>query len=578
MPSIIFTQKPKQCPSCGSKDIKIYNRSLNFWRCLYCGLLFRGVLQTESKLAELYKNAWSDSSKHKDQTGGISLNLARVYSQKLHSFLDLKNLKGLKILDFGAGRGDMLMALSEIGAEVYGIDPYGYEYLKNKNFKVFRDINEIPKGLLFDGIIANDVIEHLYYPRDTINALYDLLKAPGWIYIATPNVNSLNAKLLISYWRELYNPSHIYLFTPDCIEAIFSKLGIVQYKRLSWFIKYGGNPLQKIAHFLLQSFQLDGELRYILRKTSPQKKARSGCADKVGVVLINCNGARFTIPCIRSLLSGTLRPQKIIVVDNASTDGSDKEIPVCFPEIQLIRNKENMGFAAGNNVGIRELLNQGYEYIWVLNNDTELDADCLRKQYDFLESNPEIAGCCGKILYSDFREKIWYAGTELNRFALRVRSKGMLEMDDGRYDIPQKTLFITGCSMFVRSKVWQEVGDFYEEFFIYYEDFDWCLRAEKQNFIFWYLPEAIIYHKVSGTMGKTNERQTPLVTPPRVTYLMQRNHVFILKRFKSRFGFLIISTVLEIPRMLYYSIRLIFLKSFDNIIALWKGTYDGFFS
>jgi hypothetical protein len=132
--------------------------------------------------------------------------------------------------------------------------------------------------------------------------------------------------------------------------------------------------------------------------------------------------------------------------------------------------------------------------------------------------------------------------------------------------------------MFVRGRIWQKVGDFYEEFFIYYEDFDWCLRAEKQGVILWYLPEAIIYHKVSGTMGKTNERQTPLVTPPRVTYLMQRNHMFILKRFKSGFNFFFTSAVLEIPRMLYYSIRLMFSKSIDNTTALWKGTYDGFFS
>jgi len=266
------------------------------------------------------------------------------------------------------------------------------------------------------------------------------------------------------------------------------------------------------------------------------------------------------------------------VVDNASTDGSDKEITASFPDIRLIRNRVNVGFAEGNNIGIQELVKQGYGYVWVLNNDTELDVDCLKRQYDFLESNPYVAGCCGKILYSDFREKIWYAGTELNRFTLRVRSKGMLEKDDGRYDLPQKTLFITGCSMFVRGKVWQTVGNFYEKFFIYYEDFDWCLRAEKQNFDFWYFPEAVVYHKVSATMGRTNERQTPLVTPSKVTYLMQRNHIFILKRFKHKFSFLFIFAVLEIPRIILYSMQLLFLRRFNNILALWKGTYNGLFN
>ena len=571
------TQSPKQCPLCGRGDLEAYNSSLYFWKCLDCGLLFKSIMPAESTLDELYIKAWTDSLKYKGQTGGTSLELAKAYSQKLAASLDLKNFAGLKILDFGAGRGDMLIALSKLGAEVYGIDPYGYQHLKNNNFKAFRDIKDIPKGLLFDGIVANDVVEHIFYPLDTIKALYNILNTHGWLYIATPNVNSLNAKLLMSHWRELYNPSHIYLFAPDCLETIFAKLGIFQYKRLFWPIKYGGNILQKFIHAALQSLQLDGELRYILHKASPQKEIKSDCADQVGVVLINCNGGKFTIPCIRSLLSGTIKPHKIIVVDNASTDGSDNEIAASFPGIQLIRNKTNIGFAAGNNIGIRELLNQGYEYIWILNNDTELDADCLRRQYNFLESNPNIAGCCGKILYSDFREKIWYAGTQLNRFALRVRSKGMLETDNGQHDLPQKTLFITGCSMFIRSKVWQKVGTFYEKFFIYYEDFDWCLRAEKQNLDLWYLPEAVIYHKVSGTMGKTNERQTPLVTPPRVTYLIQRNHIFILRRFKSWLSFLFIFVFLEIPRALYYSMCLVFSKRFDNISALWEGTYDGFF-
>jgi GT2 family glycosyltransferase len=299
--------------------------------------------------------------------------------------------------------------------------------------------------------------------------------------------------------------------------------------------------------------------------------------NKIGVVLLNCNGGKFTIPCIQSLLSGTMKPDRIIVIDNASGDGSDNEIAARFPEIQLIRNKINTGFTAGNNIGITELINQGCKYVWVLNNDTELDSDCLKAQYDFLENNPEIAGCCGKILYSDSRRTIWYAGEIFKAFTLRVRPRGMLERDDGQYDLPQRLLFMTGCSMFVRSRVWQEVGAFDEKFFIYYEDLDWSLRAKKQNFIFWYYPKAVIYHKVSGTMGKTGMKQSPLTTPVKVTYLMQRNQIFIIKRWKNRFSFLFILLALEMPRLSYYSINALFLRKFDNFFALWRGVRDGLF-
>lgn len=575
MSNIVITENPERCSFCGQKKISVYNSSLSVWKCLSCGLLFRNILHSEDKFTALYKNAWLDSSSHKSETGGTDLKLARIYLQRLISYLGLKNLSGLKILDFGAGRGSMLTALSELGADAYGIEPFGYEYLKERGFKVFRNTEEIPEEISFDGIIAIDVIEHLFYPWDTINNLKELLSAKGWFYIATPNVDSLNAKLHMSNWRELYNPSHTYFFTPRCVETIFAKLGIVQFKRLYWFIKYGDNPLRKLVHFLLQYFQLDGEIRYVLHKTGVQKEKSLNGAGKVGVVLINCNGGKFTIPCIQSLQSGIMKPHKIIVIDNASKDGSDNEISAHFPDIQLIRSKVNVGFAAGNNIGIQELIKQGYKYIWVLNNDTELNSDCLKIQYDFLETNPHIAGCCGKILYSDSRKTIWYAGTELNKFVLRIRSRGMLKIDEGQYDLPQKTLFITGCSMFVRSDTWRQVGDFYENFFIYYEDFDWCLRAERQGFDFWYFPKAVIYHKVSGTMGKTNEKQTPLVTPPKVTYLMQRNQMFVLRRWKSGIGFFFILFTLETPRLLYYSTKLLYMNRFENLFALCKGMRDG---
>lgn len=262
----VSMQNSKQCPFCGHSEIDVYSGVLSVWKCLSCGLLFRDISKTGIDHAKLYKNAWLDCFNHKDETGGTDPELARLYLQKLLSFLGIKNLAGLKILDFGAGRGDMLAALSQLGADAYGVESFGYTYLNNKGRRVFRCIEEIPKDFLFDGIIAIDVIEHLFYPWGTINQLYGILGAQGWFYITTPNLGSLNSRFFMSHWRELQNPSHIYFFNPVCFETILTKLSIAKYKRLNWFIKYSDNPLRRVVHFILQFLKLDGELRYILRK------------------------------------------------------------------------------------------------------------------------------------------------------------------------------------------------------------------------------------------------------------------------------------------------------------------------
>ncbi|MBU2044050.1 MAG: class I SAM-dependent methyltransferase [Candidatus Omnitrophica bacterium] len=254
----------EQCPFCSHKDVRLYNKTLFIWRCLSCGLLFRKI--SESEFVKLYKDAWSDSGKHIDEIGVTTLDLARSYLQKIAESLGLESFSGLKILDFGTGRGEMLTALSESGADAYGIDPFSYNYLDGRNFKVFRGIEKIPEEVSFDGIIANDVIEHLFSPKDRIKDLYKLLKNGGWLYIATPNNSSLNARVFMSGWREFYNPGHIWFFNSVCLERIFSELGIAKYKRLHWFIQYDRNPLRKLIHYLLRFSELDGVLRYILRK------------------------------------------------------------------------------------------------------------------------------------------------------------------------------------------------------------------------------------------------------------------------------------------------------------------------
>jgi 2-polyprenyl-3-methyl-5-hydroxy-6-metoxy-1,4-benzoquinol methylase len=256
----------KQCPFCGKNTRNKYKSPKFVFQCLSCGLLFRHT-DVQQDFDELYKVAWSDVEHHKQETGGTDVTLASIYARKLAQTLGLDNFSGLRILDFGAGDGSMLVALSASGADVYGLEPFGYEHIKSKGFKVFRNLDEIPKGILFNGVISIDVLEHVPLPWDTLERLYKLLIDNGWLYVTSPNAHGLNARFSGSNWRELRNQSHLYFLAPLNMKAFFSRLGFTKARRLCWFVQYSNNLLKGLFHYLLQLLGLDGEMRYLIFKS-----------------------------------------------------------------------------------------------------------------------------------------------------------------------------------------------------------------------------------------------------------------------------------------------------------------------
>jgi SAM-dependent methyltransferase len=254
------------CPYCNVKSV-IHWEGLSFWRCPSCGLVFRYPLPNGRSVVELYENSWTAPFENRSETGGTSLNLARVYARKLADSLNRKDFSGLRILDFGAGRGDALTALSELGADVYGVEPFGYDGLVEKGFKMFRTLDEIPEEFTFDGIITMDVVEHLESPWEEIKGFSRLLKEDGFIYISTPNVGSLRAKIEGEKWREAVRPGHFVLFNQDSLENMLERLGYKSMKRLRWYLKYDQNNIHKLLGYILQTVRIDGELRYLIRKS-----------------------------------------------------------------------------------------------------------------------------------------------------------------------------------------------------------------------------------------------------------------------------------------------------------------------
>lgn len=255
----------KKCPLCLSDSKSLWPK-INVCKCCSCGLLFRYPALSLSELDVLYETSWSHPNDQLDETGATSFDLAQEYGMRLAKSLGLDNFKGLRILDYGAGRGAMLKALQDLGAEVYAVEPFGHEFLRDQGFRVFRSLSEVPENVKFDGIVSLDVIEHVLVPWETYGDLQRYLVKRGWLYLSTPNAGGINAQYFRSKWRELYNRGHLFFFTSETLESTLRKNGSAKIKRLRWFVNYHRGIFASAMHWLLQFLLRDGELRYLIFK------------------------------------------------------------------------------------------------------------------------------------------------------------------------------------------------------------------------------------------------------------------------------------------------------------------------
>jgi 2-polyprenyl-3-methyl-5-hydroxy-6-metoxy-1,4-benzoquinol methylase len=254
----------EKCPFCESVAEEYY-RSKEFVRCASCGLILRSDPGKENNLSDLYKKSWLLPEKNQLETGGTDQILAQVYSGLLLKTLKLNTFHNQRILEFGAGRGYFSDSLVDRGAQVFLYEPYGYEYLVSKGYRVFRNFSEIDTDLHFDGIVSIDVIEHLEEPWNDLRELARYLKPHGWMFLSTPNSGSLNSMISRHEWRELQNPSHLMMFNQTNIESMFQRLNFHSYQKLKWPVNYHRFIIRQWLIFLLQFFGLDGELRYLVR-------------------------------------------------------------------------------------------------------------------------------------------------------------------------------------------------------------------------------------------------------------------------------------------------------------------------
>jgi len=221
----------------------------------------------------------------------------------------------------------------------------------------------------------------------------------------------------------------------------------------------------------------------------------------VFVILVNWNRKDDTLECLHSLANVTYPRMHIVLVDNASTDDSVANVKREFPSVNLIRNRSNLRFAGGNNVGIAHALGKGADYVLLLNNDTVVDPDFLTRLVNTAEQAPTNGMVGGKIYYYGDRNRIWYAGGRIEWWKGWISHIGLREEDRGQHDKSAQVDYITGCCLLVKRLVIETVGMLDERFFMYGEDVDWCLRAQRAGFHLLYEPGAKVWHKLSASSG-----------------------------------------------------------------------------
>ncbi len=240
---------------------------------------------------------------------------------------------------------------------------------------------------------------------------------------------------------------------------------------------------------------------------------------RVSIITINYNQDAVTCELLASLKHVTYPNLEIIVVDNASQLGDADTIKVAYPEIKLIKSEINLGFAGGNNLGIKEATG---DYLLFLNNDTEVEPDFIEPLVELFQNNPLAGIASPKIIYFGTDKIIQYAGSEgLNPWTGRSVTIGNGEKDLGQYNTSSATKLADGAAMMVPKKVIEKVGLMPELYFLYYEELDWCEMIRRAGLSCHYVANATVYHKESISVGKASVLKT---------YYMNRNRLLFIRR------------------------------------------------
>ena len=309
-----------------------------------------------------------------------------------------------------------------------------------------------------------------------------------------------------------------------------------------------------------------------MNTTNKKITENPGCPS-VAIIILNWNGYAHTSGCLSSLRKVSYPHFKTIVIDNGSKDGSDQKLEEEYPEIILLRNSENKGFTGGNNTGIEYALDLDFEYLMLLNNDTEVEPDFLDEMVKVIDLDPSIGAVQPKFYFLLNKERIWNAGGTFIKSLGWVRTVGENKTSQDKYDKAKTTEWITGCCFMVRTEIVRKIGGLNDRFFIYYEDVEWSLRIKALGYKLGYCPKAIIYHEAGGSSKNSTAGKEGLLSPF-VHYYATKNNILVLRKYTPWY---FIPSVVFFHSIKYVGFigYFVFRKRIQKIKYLYFGLKDG---
>ena len=274
---------------------------------------------------------------------------------------------------------------------------------------------------------------------------------------------------------------------------------------------------------------------------------------QISIITINYNGLANTCALIETIPFNDY-PLEVIVVDNASSEDEATLIEQRYPQVKVIRSKKNLGFAGGNNLGIKAALGR---YLFFINNDTILKPQTsdLKHLIERLESDTKIGMVCPKIRFAWGTCPIQFAGyTPLSRITLRNKAIGFGEEDLAQYDNAHSTPYAHGAAMMVKREAIERAGLMPECYFLYYEELDWSMMIRRAGYEIWYEPTCTIYHKESQATGQDSALRT---------YFITRNRLLFAKRNQQ-----------GAAKFLTYIYLIALVASKDILKLTFRGRYD----
>lgn len=280
----------------------------------------------------------------------------------------------------------------------------------------------------------------------------------------------------------------------------------------------------------------------------------------VSIVTVNYKQAAVTCELLDSIATNSYKNVEVIVVDNESQQDCTTLFQKHYPSVKVLISNKNLGFAGGNNLGIKIALGN---FVFLVNNDTVFTDGLVEALVSRFSQNPKIGVVSPKICYFQTPQYIQYAGfTEVSTVTGRNETIGKDQKDEGQFNEARPTPYAHGASMMLKKEVIERVGLMPEDYFLYYEELDWCAHIQRAGYEIWFEPKGLIYHKESASVGKLS---------PLKMYYMTRNRILFMRRNTpsiALYGFLTYFFLVTLP---FKSVSFLMKGELTLLKTFWRG-------